>query len=194
MLETAREHIRESGEDEFPARKILEDLSGRGTTTHLDEEVLDQLLEEVNYKSGSRRNVLLTHLYKRNRRAGHPEYEVDHIFPRGKLANRQYLEKQGVKPEQVDSIKKNRDHIANLQLLSSDGENQSKSDRDFDEWLERVEAGKVNNLTNKTDYFRIHRVPSDEELHEYSRFESFLLGEYGRTQLIKDELKQTLPF
>jgi hypothetical protein len=57
VLETAREHVG----DEFPVMEIFEDLSDRGTTTHLDEEVLDQLLEEVNYQSGSRRNVLLTH-------------------------------------------------------------------------------------------------------------------------------------
>ncbi len=193
VLETAREHIRESDTDKFPAREILEDLSSRGTTTHLDEEVLDQLLEEVNYNSGSRRNVLLTHLYRGKRRAGHPEYEVDHIFPRKKLADRQYLEKRGVEPEQVDWFKKNRDHIANLQLLSSDGRNQSKSDLDFVEWLKQVEAGKVENLTDKTNYFSIHRVPSDEALHNYTEFESFLLGESGRIQIIRKELKQTLP-
>jgi len=193
VLETAREHIRESDGNKFPAKEILEDLSGRGTTTHLDEEVLDQLLEEVNYKSGSRRNVLLTHLYRGKRRAGHPEYEVDHIFPRKKLAKGQYLERQGVEPDELDWFKENRDHIANLQLLSSNGENQSKSDRDFDEWLERVEAGKVDSLTNKTDYFCIHRVPSDETQHDYTQFESFLVGESGRMQIIREELKQTLP-
>jgi hypothetical protein len=193
VLETAREYVRESNGDKFPVMEILNDLSGRGTTTYLDEEVLDRLLDEVNYQSGSRRNVLLTHLYRGDRRAGHPGYEVDHIFPRGKLADRQYLEKQGVEPEQVDWFKQHRDHIANLQLLSSDGENQSKGDRDFSDWLERVEAGKVDNLTDKADYFKTHRIPSDEAQHEYPQFKRFLLGESGRTQIIKEELMQTLP-
>lgn len=70
---------------------------------------------------------------------------------------------------------------------------ESKGDRDFSDWLERVEAGKVNNLTDKADYFKTHRIPSDEAQHEYPQFKRFLLGESGRTQIIREELKQTLP-
>ena len=193
VLETARKHVRKSDGDEFPAVEILEDLSGRGTPTHLDEEILDQLLDEVGYRSGSRRNVLLTHLYRGQRRAGHAEYEVDHIFPRGKLSDREYLEEHGVQPERVDRYEKQRDHIANLQLLSSEGENQSKGDRDFSDWLERVEAGEVRNLTGKEEYFETHRIPRDEAKHEYPQFERFLMGDSGRKQLIKEVLNQTLP-
>lgn len=193
VLETAREYILNSDGDEFPAVEILEDLSGRGTTTYLDEEVLDTLLDEVNYQSGSRRNVLLTHLYQGNRRAGHAEYEVDHIFPRGKLADREYLEQHGVAPKQVDWYKEHRDHIANLQLLGSDGENQSKGDRDFSNWLERVEAGNVDNLADKEDYINTHWIPRDEAQYEYPQFERFLMGESGRKQLIREQLRQTLP-
>lgn len=193
VLKTARDHIENSDGDKFPAEDILDDLSGRGTTTYLDEEVLDRLLDEVNYQSGSRRNVLLTHLYRGNRRAGHAEYEVDHIFPRGKLGDRDFLERHGVAPEQVGWLKENRDHIANLQLLSSDGENQSKGDRDFSDWLERVEAGKVNDIDTKDEYYETHLVPSDETQHEYTQFEHFLMGDSGRKQLIREQLRQALP-
>lgn len=193
VLETARDHVLESGGEEFPAREIFEDLSGRGTTTHLDEDILDQLLDEINYQSGSRRNVLLTHLYRGARRAGHAAYEVDHIFPRRKLAKSTYLEQHGVPTERVDWYKEHRDHIANLQLLSSDGENQSKSDRDFSDWLERIEEGKVENIPSKEDYFETHRIPQNPPQYEYPQFEGFLMGESGRKQLIKEELLQTLP-
>ncbi|MBX0297537.1 DUF262 domain-containing protein [Haloarcula nitratireducens] len=193
VLETAREHIQESDGHKFPAGAILADLSGRGTTTHLDEEVLDTLLDEVNYQSGSRRNVLLTHLYGSDRRAGHTAYEVDHIFPRGKLANREYLEEQGVAPEAVDWYKEHRDHIANLQLLNGDGANQSKGDRDFSEWLERVEEGEVGSLATKKEYFETHWIPENEAQHEYPQFEQFLMAESGRKQSIREQLRQTLP-
>jgi len=193
VLETARDHIKNSAGGEFPAEEILDDLSGSGTTTHLDEAVLDSLLDEVSYQSGPRRNVLLTHLYQGNRRAGHAEYEVDHIFPRGKLGDRDFLESQGVAPEQVSWFKESRDHIANLQLLSSTGENQSKGDRDFSDWLERVGAGKVEGVDTKDEYFETHRVPPDEIRHEYAQFESFLMGDSGRKQLIREQLRQTLP-
>ncbi|QLG28170.1 DUF262 domain-containing protein [Halorarum halophilum] len=193
VLETARNHVWESDGDEFPAVEILEDLSGRGATTHLDEGVLDQLLNEVSYQSGARLNVLLTHLYHGDRRAGHAEYEVDHIFPRGKLSKEEFLKQHDVAPEQVGWYREHRDHIANLQLLPNDGENQSKGDRDFSDWLERVEASKVDNLTDKKEYFDIHRIPRDESLHKYPRFERFLMDERGRTQLIREELRRTLP-
>jgi len=65
-----------------PATEILDDLRGSGAVVQLNSEVLDELLEDVNYRSGARRNAFLTHLYQ-NRKAGNKEYEVDHIFPRG---------------------------------------------------------------------------------------------------------------
>ncbi len=193
VLETARQHIWESDGDEFPAVDILEELSGRGAPTQLDEGRLDQLLDEIGYQSGSRRNVLLTHLYRGERRAGHAEYEVDHIFPRKKLGDRDYLENHGVEPEQVEWHKDHRDHIANLQLLSSEGENQSKSDRDFSDWLERVEEGEVKSLSGTNEYFETHLIPQDEAKHEYPQFESFLTGESGRKRFMKHVLKETLP-
>jgi len=192
VLETAREHVRESNGDEFPATEILEDLSGRGTTTYLDEEVLDRLLEEVDYQSGSRLNVLLTHLYRGDRRAGYAGYEVDHIFPRGKLSTAEYLQDKGVSPELVEWYKDNRDHIANLQLLTGP-ENKWKSDRDFTDWVKRIEDGKVGSIEDKKEYFRTHQIPPDTALHEYSQFEQFVMGEDGRRRKVADRLQETLP-
>lgn len=118
---------------------------------------------------------------------------MDHIFPREKLAKREFLEQHGVAPEQVNWYKEHKDHIANLQHLRSDGENQSKGNRDFSNWLERVSAGNVDNLTDKEDYINIHWIPRDEAQHEYPKFERFLIGDSGRKQLIREQLRQTLP-
>ena len=190
VLKTARRHIRASGTDGFPARDILEDLRGSGAVVRLDNEVLDDLLEEVDYRSGSRRNVLLTQLYE-ERRAGYKRYEVDHIFPRGKLANEEFLLERGVEPEQISFLKENRDHIANLQLLDAEsGENQSKSDRDLINWLDRIDDGKVESVTDRTDYFDQHLVPSDPSLHEYQNYSAFL---NERLELIRGRLKSELP-
>lgn len=192
VLETAQKHVQESDGDEFPATDILDDLSGRGTTTYLDEEVLDQLVDEVNYRSGSRLNVLLTHLYEKERRAGHEEYEVDHIFPRGKLGDAEYLEEQGVSSELVEWYRENRDHIANLQLLTG-RENKSKSDRDFSDWMIRIENGKVNSIDCIEQYVGTHRIPENTELHEYPQFQRFIIGEEGRRERIHKRLRETLP-
>lgn len=190
VLKTAREHIRESESGGFPATNILNDLRGSGAVIRLDEETFDDLLGEIDYRSGSRRNVLLTHLYD-ERRAGYRKYEVDHIFPRGKLGDEEFLLKQGVEPEEVDWYKENRDHIANLQLLSAEnGENQSKSDRDLANWLDRFDEGKVDSVTNKEEYFNQHHVPSDSSLHEYENYPEFLSQ---RLELMKERLRQELP-
>ncbi|WP_144798964.1 DUF262 domain-containing protein [Halorubrum depositum] len=190
VLKTARGHIRESGTDSFPATEILNDLRGSGAVIRLDNEVLDELLDEVDYRSGSRRNVLLTHLYD-DRRAGYKRYEVDHIFPRGKLGDEEFLLDQGVDPEQIDWYKENRDHLANLQLLSAEnGENQSKSDRDLTDWLDRLDEDKVDSVASREDYFNQHRVPSDPSLHEYENYPEFL---NKRLELIRERLEEELP-
>ena len=178
------------GSDEFPATDVLDDLRGSGAVIRLNEEVFDDLLDKVDYRSESRRNVLLSHLYD-ERRAGHRKYEVDHIFPRSKLGDEEFLLKQGVEPEQIDWYKENRDHIANLQLLSAEnGENQSKSDRDLTDWLDRLDEGKVDSVTSRADYFDQHHVPTDPDLREYENYPEFL---NKRLELMRVRLEGELP-
>lgn len=193
VLETARDHIKETESAVFPSKQILDDLQGSGAVTRLDADRLDELLDEVDYNSGSRRNALLTHLYE-DRRAGQNDFEVDHIHPRGKLDDTEYLTEHGVSPDETDGIEEHRDHLANLQLLTGGkgGENQSKGDSDLSEWLEKVEEGEVDGLSDKDEYFRLHRVPSESELHQYQEFSRFI-GEAGRKRLMRDRLREALP-
>ncbi|MUV56254.1 DUF262 domain-containing protein [Halogeometricum sp. CBA1124] len=188
VLKTARAHIKESNGDSFPAIEILNDLRGSGAVVELDRDVLDELLDEVDYRSGSRRNVLLTHFYE-GRRAGHRKYEVDHIFPRGKLGDEAFLRERNVAPERIDWFKENRDHIANLQLLGP-RENQSKSDRDLINWLERIDDGKVESYSNREQYFEQHQVPKDKRLHEYQNYPDFV---EHRMEHMKERIGKELP-
>jgi hypothetical protein len=193
VLETARDHIQETGSAVFPAKRILGDLQGSGAVTRLDADRLDELLDEVDYNSGSRRNALLTHLYE-DRRAGQNDFEVDHIHPRGKLGDTEYLVENGVPAEESDWFEEHRDHFANLQLLTGGkgGENQSKGDSDLSKWLKKVADGEVDGLSSKEEYFELHRVPSEPELHQYRNFPKFIDRE-GREGLIRDRLRETLP-
>lgn len=188
VLRTARDHIEDSKENSFPAEAILEDLRGSGAVIELNEEVLSELLDEVGYSSGSRRNTLLTHLYE-NRRAGHQQFEVDHIFPRGKLADSDFLLEKGVEEDQLEWFKQHRDHIANLQLLTPK-ENQSKSDRNVAGWLERIDDDKVESFNDREEYYSQHLVPDSEDLHEFRSFPQFVRE---RTKLIRERLEYTLP-
>ena len=128
--------------------------------------------DQIDYQYGARLNVLLTHLYD-DRRAGSERYEVDHIFPKGKLTDGEFLRKNGVDPDRVEVIKEKSDHIANLQLLTS-RENQSKSDQELVDWLEAIEAGNVGSLDNQEDYFFQHHVPNEPQLHEYQNYPEFV--------------------
>ena len=81
--------------------------------------------------------------------------------------------------------------VLNLQLLDAEsGENQSKSDRDLINWLDRIDDGKVESVTDRTDYFDQHLVPSDPSLHEYQNYSAFL---NERLELIRGRLKSELP-
>ena len=188
VLKTARGHIKESDGNRFPATEILDDLRGSGAVVQLNSEVLDELLEDVNYRSGARRNAFLTHLYQ-NRKAGNKEYEVDHIFPRGKLGDEKFLREMGVEPERIDWFKDNRDHIANLQLLTPK-ENKSKSDRNLTDWLKRIDSGDVESLSGKCEYFEQHRVPADSDLHEYQNYPEFVQRRLDR---VRERLETKLP-
>ncbi len=120
---------------------------------------------------------------------GTKKYEVDHIFPRGKLGDEEFLRENGVEPDQIDWFKDNRDHIANLQLLGPK-ENQSKSDRDLNDWLDRIDNGYVGSLSDREEYFDQHRVPEDPNLHEYQNYPEFV--EY-RLDRMKGQLETELP-
>jgi hypothetical protein len=188
VLKTAKDHIDDSDGNSFPAGKILDDLRGSGAVVELNDEVLSELLDEVGYSSGSRRNTLLTHLYE-DRRAGHRDLEVDHIFPRGKLADSEFLLEEGVEEDQLEWFEQHRDHIANLQLLTPK-ENQSKSDRNVTEWLDRIEQDKVESIESREEYYSQHFVPESEDLHEFQNFQEFVRE---RTNLIEERLEHTLP-
>lgn len=188
VLRTAKEHIDNSDGNSFPAGEILDDLRGSGAVVELNDEVLSELLDEVGYSSGSRRNTLLTHLYE-DRRAGHRDLEVDHIFPRGKLADSEFLLEEGVEEDQLEWFEQHRDHIANLQLLTPK-ENQSKSDRNVTEWLDRIEEEKVESIEGREEYYNQHFVPESEDLHEFQNFREFIRE---RTKLIEERLEHTLP-
>ena len=62
-------------------------------------------------------------------------FHVDHVYPRSKMTERRLLA-QDVIPEDARAWPDMRDNLANLQLLQG-GPNKSKSNSDFDEWLDQ---------------------------------------------------------
>jgi hypothetical protein len=187
VLEIARSHIRASGEEGFPAREILLDLEAKGADVVLNESVIEQLVEEIDYGTTTRRNVLLSQLYA-DRRAGTTGYEVDHIFPRNHLTDESVLRDHGVEPERVEPIRERRNHLGNLQLLAAD-ENKRKSDISPGVWVDSFENGGPEGSADHGAYFETHHIPGRESL-EYEQFERFL---DERTEHLTELLVERLP-
>ena len=94
-------------------------------------------------------------------------YHVDHIYPRAKMTERRLLA-QKVAPEDAREWPELRDNLANLQLLQG-GPNKSKSDMDFDAWLER----QFPSSKQKGYFLATHRFPAWTAF-PYSKFGEFM--------------------
>jgi hypothetical protein len=94
-------------------------------------------------------------------------FHVDHVYPRSKMTERRLLA-QDVIPEDARAWPDMRDNLANLQLLQG-GPNKSKSDSDFDEWLDQ----ELGDKTKKGYFLVMHHFPNWTTF-PYAKFGEFL--------------------
>ncbi|WP_436347006.1 DUF262 domain-containing protein [Natronorubrum sp. FCH18a] len=177
VLRKAQDHI---DANSFPILEILENFRGRGIELELDEDRLQTLVEETDYRSGSVKHLLLTKSYTDDRISGvlvngtsgeetdeANQVQVDHIFPRNKLNDDQALLDRGLGETEVDVCKRDQHRLGNLQLIP---ENQSKGDDDPDDWIRDV----CDNGMTTEEVATTHCLPWDDvEQFQYDRFEEF---------------------
>lgn len=177
VLREARDSIED---DSFPVLEILREFQGRGIELQLNQNRLETLVEETDYHSGSVKHLLLTKTYPDDRISGmlvdpgfekgveeESQIQIDHIYPRNKLGDEQFLVEKGLGEEEVEACKQDQHRLGNLQLIP---ENQSKGDDDPDEWLGTVSGdGKsIDQIATE------HNLPwKDEDQFGYDRFEEF---------------------
>lgn len=180
-------------EDSFPVFDLLADYDEPDLPVHLDEDRLSNLVQSTDFSSGARKHFLLTRLYDGDRISGTlieegeagNQWQVDHIFPRGRLDSERLRQEVGLNPDAIEKCGRYKNRLANLQLIS---ENQSKKDKDPGDWLRELAGNGADTGTRKTQ----HHLPDWplDAYNDYSRFPKFC---DEREKLILKRLNGVLP-
>lgn len=109
-------------------------------------------------------------------------FHIDHVYPKSKMTERRLVQ-QGVSQVDAKEWSEMRDDLANLQLLQG-GPNKSKSNSDFDDWLQE----QFPSSTKRGYFLMMHHFP-DWGLFPYSRFGEFI---EERQKIIIGKLEQEL--
>lgn len=173
IIEDARESIKEAADAEFPLERIQRQIRTRGKAVGFSPEIVEDLFEETDYNS-TKVYLLLSVLYYPDP-ALNQSHEIDHIFPRSLLEKDNLIENYGFTPSKAEQYSSLRDHVSNLQLIE---ENQSKGDKEFNEWIS----------TRSDQYYDRHHIPTDERLYELENFPEFVRR---REEMLQKHLSET---
>jgi uncharacterized protein with ParB-like and HNH nuclease domain len=166
-------------------RGVLESAPASDFPEHAMSERLTQLNRSVKFTTEEVHNLL--GLQYQNRQTFlvlsllYPNFDfsngfhIDHVYPRSKMTERRLLARE------VDTVDARewpdmRDNLANLQLLQG-GPNKSKSNADFDEWLDH----ELGDKTKKGYFLAMHHFPS---------WASFSYPKFGQFLKERDEILQ----
>ena len=163
ILSALRGVLQSAPANRFPEQEINERLSQLNRSVKFTPDEVQNLLG-LEYQNRQTFLVLSLLYPKFDLSNG---FHVDHVYPRSKMTERRLLA-QDVNPEDARAWPDMRDNLANLQLLQG-GPNKSKSDSDFDEWLDQELGDKT-----KKGYFLVtHHFPNWTTF-PYSKFGEFL--------------------
>ncbi|MBC6497389.1 MAG: DUF262 domain-containing protein, partial [Alphaproteobacteria bacterium GM7ARS4] len=162
----------------FPLQEMIEKYRGKTKTLSFSEDDIDSILESQYGKKTT--YSVLTLLY-----LGLGEgfvYEQDHIHPRASFTKTS-MRKQGFSDEQIEAFNKQKDSMANLQLLEKKL-HVFKGNKAFDTWLNEEYPAKE----KREDFLRRNFIDSEQSL-AFKDFPEFIKA---RRQLLKGELKRIL--
>ncbi len=177
-LGVARQIIKEAlqSSPDFPYDALCDGLlKRRGRVVSFDENNLDALLVDSNYKSPT--CFLALSLLYPERNWGGTSYHIDHIIPRSMCSERA-LRQANVAQEDMAQIIQHVDRLGNLQLLP-DRENLEKSNTDFATWVQTRDAG----------FLQRNLIPEDKTLWSPDKLTQFV---QAREALIRAHVKEAL--
>lgn len=162
----------------FPYDEIVNKFKGTPKTLIFSEDDLDAILENKYGRqyTFSILSMLYPNLDFKNK------FHEDHIFPKSKM-NYRALKKFRIIGEDAEFFSENKDRIPNLQLLEG-MENQEKSSKIFQEWLEAEYKGNM-----KNEFMTKHFIPKNIDLNH----ENFIEFYNERTKILKEYLRKNLP-
>lgn len=159
LLDALTRKIDEKGD--FDVNAISDEILNRGRTINVSAESL------LDTYYGDKKLYLIFALWYQNINFK-PAYKgnlpwVDHIFPQSKLRD-----VKEINPETGRKVMKykqrDRDHIANLMLLSAEENRDEKKDKSPEVWLREKDD----------EYFEIHLIPKSSDLWKIENFEKFI--------------------
>ncbi len=174
VLRTVREVIQETDGDAFPLEEINEEVAELNKIVGFTDEIAENVLE---YTKGSKRTFLALSLQYPEHDWGSVQPHQDHIFPAKRLGE-DHLREEGFSEDKIKTFTKERDKLANLQLLT-EGENTSKQDTSFEAWVTDQNEG----------FYDRHFIPKDPEYHRLENFDEFV---ERRREMIKEHLQSVL--
>ena len=163
-------NIINKGNPSFPAQEMLE-LDKKDISV---DTIINEILNTT-YKDKSR-DMAIFILYPHINLANN---HIDHIFPQSKFKKKTLSDNNIT---DTDFYMNNFNSFANLQLLTAH-QNQSKKDKDFDEWLKKMNP--ADREAYNTDD---HCIPMDINL-SFGNFKEFI---QKREELIRQRLKENL--
>ena len=179
-LRDIRKIIAEYEGKEFPYDKILKEWGGTRLALAFSDESIRRLLMKTNFKDPDCFSILSL-LYPDEVRPD-SELHKDHIFPQS-LFREQELQKYDISEKKIKDFIKQKDNIANLQLLSKDKHRSKKTTLPY-KWIEDNYSGK-----KRTEYMDNNFIPSRKDLRSPSNFDKFLIA---RTNLMVKKLSKIL--
>jgi uncharacterized protein with ParB-like and HNH nuclease domain len=163
ILSALRGVLQSTRPDSFPEKDINERLTHLNRSVKFSSEEIKNLL---GFQYQNRQTFLVLSLLYPNLDFS-KGFHVDHIYPKAKMTERRLL-RQDVRPEDAHAWPELRDDLANLQLLQG-VPNKSKSDADFDEWLDR----EFPDETKRGYFLAMHHFPIWPSF-PYKRFGQFI--------------------
>lgn len=178
VLRKIREIINES-QSGFPLDEIKKWFKGSTKSLSFTDEEIDHLFSYRygrNYTFGA-----LTLLYP-TLDFSSQKFHQDHMFPKSSFKSRRTLLNLGISEDRINYYLDNYNELANLQLLPGT-QNQEKSDKDFNAWLEETYPDDA----SRKQFMERHYIPDID--FSFSNFEQFI---EERTRLMTEKYKSIL--
>lgn len=178
VIRPIRKIIKENGKKDFPLGSIIDEFKGKPKSIQFDNVDIDEYLLNLRY---GEKETLYTLMLLYPSLDFSNRFHIDHIYPKSNF-KKDYLEKQGVTEDELDSYIDAVNNIGNLQLLPAQL-NEEKSNTDFNVWFDEL----YEQENEKNNYKKTHMLPD----MEYT-YENFLQFIEQRREIMKNELRALL--
>ena len=156
LLTALRDVLRTASNGHFPVVEMRRAMAQRGKSLEFSQEEVEDLADMG--ISDRRTFSLLTLLFPFVDVRSH-HFHIDHVFPKSRFTVAR-LRNAGVDDDQIDNFIDCANHIANLQLLDGDINNEKRAKLPVD-WMQRHFSDDVTRRQHYCDIYLLGEIPQD---------------------------------